>query len=166
MNHRHLPLNADTLANRMKGAGYKTGYIGKWHLVSAPNNADPGFDPDYRIFPIPEELRGGYDYWLASDTLEFTSHSYDGHMFDNDGKIYTSDQGSHFRTHNSEYKCACHEGCLRVPLIACGPGFQGGEVNRNLASLIDLPKTVLAAADADIPEGLAGNPAAGDAWPG
>ena len=31
------------------------------------------------------ERRGGWkDYWLASDVLEFTSHGYDGHMFDGD----------------------------------------------------------------------------------
>jgi hypothetical protein len=29
--------------------------------------------------------RGGYDYWLAADVLEFTSHGYDGHMFDGNG---------------------------------------------------------------------------------
>jgi len=40
---------------------------------------------DFRTKPVPLERRGGYDYWLASDTLEFTSHSYDGHMFDADG---------------------------------------------------------------------------------
>jgi uncharacterized sulfatase len=29
--------------------------------------------------------RGGYkDFWLASDALEHTSHSYDGHMFSAD----------------------------------------------------------------------------------
>jgi uncharacterized sulfatase len=34
---------------------------------------------------VPPERRGGYkDYWLVSDVLEFTSHGYDGHMFDAD----------------------------------------------------------------------------------
>ena len=32
--------------------------------------------------PIPPKRRGGYkDYWIAFDLLEFTSHGYDGHMF-------------------------------------------------------------------------------------
>ncbi|MBM3213033.1 arylsulfatase, partial [Candidatus Poribacteria bacterium] len=40
---------------------------------------------DFRIKPVPPERRGNYkDFWLASDVLEFTSHSYDGHMFDGD----------------------------------------------------------------------------------
>ena len=262
-NHRHLPLNADTLARRMKDAGYKTGYIGKWHLASGPNEYDKGCNPDYRIFPVPEEYRGGYEYWLAADALEATSHSYDGHMFDNDNNtrkfplhryradahtdwvleyleeqtedepfflfvsyiephhqndhecyegpkgskeywanyeipgdlaglpgdwvenfpdylgccnaldnavgrvneklkelslddntlvIYTSDHGTHFRTRNREYKRSCHDGCLRVPMILNGPGFKGGVTNENLVSLIDVPKTILTAAEAEIPE--------------
>ncbi|MCX7934327.1 MAG: sulfatase-like hydrolase/transferase, partial [Planctomycetota bacterium] len=44
-------------------------------------------DQNYREKPVPLHLRGGYqDFWIASDVLEFTSHSYDGHMFDADGK--------------------------------------------------------------------------------
>ena len=32
---------------------------------------------------MPLERRGGYkDYWLAADVLEFTSHGYDGYMYD------------------------------------------------------------------------------------
>jgi uncharacterized sulfatase len=71
----------------MKDAGYKTGYIGKWHLASGPNELDNDYNPDYRIFPIPEKHRGGYEYWLAADCLEGTSHSYDGHMYDNDNAM-------------------------------------------------------------------------------
>ena len=72
-----LPPGEKTLAHFLSGAGYEVGYIGKWHLGSNR----PG-DPD-RIQAVPPERRGGYtDYWLASDTLESTSHGYDGHMFD------------------------------------------------------------------------------------
>ncbi len=263
VNDRHLPLNADTLARRMKAAGYTTGYIGKWHLASGPNRFDEGMVPDHRVLPVPKEFRGGYDYWLASDVLEFTSHAYDGHMFDGNGKprffkptrfrvdcqtdwveeylekqtkdnpfflfvsyiephhqndhrcyegptgskerwanyeipgdlaglpgdwvenypdylgcchaldnavgrvrkklkalgmdentvvIYTSDHGSHFKTRNGEYKRSCHDGCLRIPMIAYGPGFKGGEVNQNLASLIDIPRTILSIAGGEVPE--------------
>lgn len=262
INHRHLPLNADTLARRMNQAGYKTGYIGKWHLASGPNRFDEGVDPDCRVLPVPKEFRGGYDYWLASDVLEYTSHAYDGHMFDNGGKprffkptrfradcqtdwveeylekqasdapfflfvsyiephhqndhrcyqgpngskerwanydipgdlaglpgdwvenypdylgccnaldnavgrvrrklkalgmddntviIYTSDHGSHFKTRNGEYKRSCHDACLRIPMIFNGPGFRTGEVNENLASLIDIPRTILSIAGAAVP---------------
>jgi arylsulfatase A-like enzyme len=63
--------DAVTLAHCFGEAGYATGYIGKWHLASQD--------------PIPKAERGGYDYWLASNLLEFTSDAYDAVMFDNDG---------------------------------------------------------------------------------
>ncbi len=71
-----LPLDATTLAHRLRGAGYEAGYIGKWHLASTTGEVN------YREAPVPPERRGGYaDHWLASDVLEFTSHGYGGHLF-------------------------------------------------------------------------------------
>lgn len=263
-----LPLNEVTLAQRLSQRGYEVGYIGKWHLASTHGLGDA--DIDYRTKSVPPERRGGYvDHWLASDVLEFTSHSYDGHMFDSDGNqkdfpqgryrvdahtdwvldylrtrdrakpfflfvsyiephhqndhnqyegphgskeqfadyqvpgdlvdtegdwrenypdylgcinsldenvgrirdeleqldlaedtllIYTSDHGSHFRTRNSEYKRSCHEGCIRIPMLACGPGFGGGKTISDLVSLIDLPPTVLAAAGVEPPDTMKGRP--------
>lgn len=82
-NHRMLPLDEKTIAHHLAGNGYATGYIGKWHLASCGPLNGPD---DCRIKAVPPERRGGYkDFWLASDALEFTSHSYDGHMFDMDG---------------------------------------------------------------------------------
>jgi uncharacterized sulfatase len=91
-------------------------------------------------------------------------------MADNTLIIYTSDHGSHFRTRNSEYKRSCHDGCIRVPMVLCGPGFRsecpaagaaGGRVVRQLASLIDLPPTVLAAGGAPVPPAMRGRPLQG-----
>lgn len=80
-NNCALPLNATTIAHRLSTAGYEVGYIGKWHLASGPEE-----DVNYREAPVPPERRGGYkDYWLAADVLEFTSHPFEGHMFDADG---------------------------------------------------------------------------------
>lgn len=72
--------------------------------------------------------------------------------------FYASDHGSHFRTRNDEYKRSCHDGCIRIPMIAYGPGFQGGKKVESLVSLIDLPKTFLATANIDAPEKWQGNP--------
>lgn len=77
-----LPQSERTMAHYLSDAGYEVGYIGKWHLASTDRNGQE----DFRERPVPMERRGGYkDFWIASDVLEFTSHSYDGHMFDADG---------------------------------------------------------------------------------
>ena len=67
-----LPEDNRTLAHYFGEAGYDTAYIGKWHL------ADSGSGP------VPPEQRGGYQYWLASNILEFTSDAYDLVMYDGD----------------------------------------------------------------------------------
>jgi arylsulfatase A-like enzyme len=261
------------LAHQMRQAGYEVGYIGKWHLASTGivhPGARPGQDVkcNLRTEAVPPEFRGGYDdYWLASDTLEYTSHSYDGHMFDGDGQrrefpegrfradaqtdwvieylqtrtgekpfflfvsyiephhqndhecfegprgskdrfrnytvpgdlqrtegdwrkempdylgcckslddnlgriraeldrlgladntliLYTSDHGCHFRTRNKEYKRSCHDNCVRIPMVACGPGFAGGKVVSELVSLIDIPSTIVAAGGAPVPDHFEG----------
>ena len=72
-------------------------------------------------------------------------------VWDNTILIYTSDHGSHFCTRNAEYKRSCHEGCTHVPLIICGPGFEGGKKIDQLVSLLDLPATLLDCAGIAIP---------------
>lgn len=69
-NNIPLPGNAKTLAHHFGAAGYATAYIGKWHLASTN--------------PVPAAERGGYEYWLASNLLEFTSDAYDTILYDND----------------------------------------------------------------------------------
>lgn len=78
-NHRMLPLGEKTIAHYLSAAGYEVGYIGKWHLAS--EGPAGGLD-DFMTKSVPLERRGGYkDFWMASDVLEFTSHSYDGYVF-------------------------------------------------------------------------------------
>ncbi len=80
-----LPQTEKTIANYLSAAGYEVGYLGKWHLAST--HGMPTGNANYSRSPVPMERRGGYrDFWLASDVLEFTSHSYDGHMFDAQGR--------------------------------------------------------------------------------
>ncbi len=82
-NHCRLPPGERTLAHWLGEQGYETAYIGKWHLASGGRYNGPD---DFRTRPVPLDRRGGYcDFWLASDVLEFTSHAYDGHMFDSAG---------------------------------------------------------------------------------
>jgi arylsulfatase A-like enzyme len=68
-----LPADVPTLGRAFRDAGYATGYIGKWHLAGDE--------------PVPPEQRGGYDYWLASNALEFTSDAYRCELYDGEGQL-------------------------------------------------------------------------------
>ncbi|OHD69454.1 MAG: arylsulfatase [Spirochaetes bacterium RBG_13_68_11] len=74
-----IPMRRDlpTLAGCFRGAGYRTAYIGKWHLASHPG-APRG--------PVAEADRAGYEEWLAADALEHTSEEYRTVLYDTDGK--------------------------------------------------------------------------------
>ena len=78
-NHLKLDTSATTLARCFSQAGYRTGYIGKWHL----GGVEPGIQ-DWNQAPVTEELRGGYEYWLGADLPEFVSDEYHTILFDND----------------------------------------------------------------------------------
>lgn len=70
-----LPTNATTLAHHFARAGYETAYVGKWHLAD-----------DAVAGPVRAEQRGGYQRWLASNLLEFTSDAYQTTMYDEDNR--------------------------------------------------------------------------------
>lgn len=77
-----LPSGVKTLANYLEEAGYETAYVGKWHLASQGELEKPPVI-DHSVTAVPLELRGGYTgFWRAADILEFTSHGYDGYVFD------------------------------------------------------------------------------------
>lgn len=72
-----LPPETTTLADMFGAAGYRTAYIGKWHLA----------DVDV-AGPVRPEQRGGYEYWMAANLLEFTSDAYRTTLFDADGAAH------------------------------------------------------------------------------
>lgn len=258
-----LPGHIKPLAAYFNEAGYDTAYIGKWHLAS---DWLPKVGLHCEKTAVPKERQGGYRYWRAADVLEFTSHGYDGYVFDGDGNqidfkgyradcinafgleylekgrdpekpffmflsqiephhqndhgcyegyretvhdyqdypipedlaflkgdyreaypdyisasnrldynvgrmvaklkelglyedtviIYTSDHGSHFKTRNQEYKRSCHDACTHTPLIISGGAFKGGIKERRLASLLDLPPTLLSVAGIPVPDSYMG----------
>jgi arylsulfatase A-like enzyme len=67
-----LPEGTKTLAHYFKEAGYQTGYIGKWHLADEE--------------PVTKPRRGGYEYWLASEILEFASDAYDTVLYNEENE--------------------------------------------------------------------------------
>ncbi len=87
-NNIMLPAGVKTLGSYIEEAGYETAYIGKWHLASDGELEEPP-RIDHTVTAIPRELRGGYTgFWRAADVLEFTSHGYDGFVFDeNDQRV-------------------------------------------------------------------------------
>jgi arylsulfatase A-like enzyme len=79
-----LPIRTDakTLATACRDAGYTANYIGKWHLGPTGPDRSPA-----SVGPVPAPYRGGFlDLWEASNELEWTSHPYEGDLFDSAGK--------------------------------------------------------------------------------
>lgn len=64
-----------TLGEAFAGAGYRTGYIGKWHVYGSPEGRW-----ERRLSPIPREKRFGFDYWKACECTHNYARSlyYDG----------------------------------------------------------------------------------------
>jgi arylsulfatase A-like enzyme len=70
-----LRTDAQTIATAFRQAGYTANYVGKWHLAA------------HTTGPVTPEHRGGFlDFWEASNVLEFTSHPYEGDIYDTEGK--------------------------------------------------------------------------------
>jgi arylsulfatase A-like enzyme len=77
-----------TLASVLRGNGYTSNFVGKWHLapVEKSNSATLGF--------VPKQYRGGFlDFWEGSNVLELTSSPYEGTIWSGDGTpIHFQDQ--------------------------------------------------------------------------
>jgi arylsulfatase A-like enzyme len=65
MNDVSLNPRAETLAKVLGGAGYDTGYIGKWHLNGEGRSAF-----------IPRARRQGFDYWKVLECTHDYNHSF------------------------------------------------------------------------------------------
>ena len=73
-----------TLATELRKAGYTANYVGKWHM--APGSEAEGGGRG----PVKEEHRGGFlDLWEASNALEFSTHPYEGTIWDRDNNPIT-----------------------------------------------------------------------------
>ncbi len=80
--HNGLGLRQDlpTLATELRKAGYTANYIGKWHLAPGSESRGGGRGA------VKPEFRGGFDdFWEASNELEWSSHPYEGTIWDRDG---------------------------------------------------------------------------------
>ncbi len=78
MTQNHFPLRGDQtfLAQCLKDAGYRTGYVGKWHLEGGPK---PGF--------VPPDRRFGFEHFVGFNR----GHDYKSSIyFDDEGQAYHS----------------------------------------------------------------------------
>ena len=123
----------------------------------------------FRDYPVPGDLAGREGDWreqlpdylgccksLDDNVGRIVAALKELGIYDNTVIFYTSDHGCHFRTRNGEYKRSCHDSSVHIPLIAKGPGFDGGHVVRELVSLIDFAPSLLAAAGIPKPEQMRG----------
>jgi arylsulfatase A-like enzyme len=69
-----IPLrpNATTLGEAFAKAGYRTGYIGKWHLYGSPKGEN-----ERRLDYIPPDKRFGFDYWKVCEC----THNYNKSLY-------------------------------------------------------------------------------------
>lgn len=66
-----LQPNGPALAEVFKDEGYRTGYIGKWHLYGSPDGRYGRRDAY-----IPEDQRLGFDYWKAAEVCHDYNKSF------------------------------------------------------------------------------------------
>lgn len=64
--------NGVTMGEAFAGAGYRTGYIGKWHLYGSP-----GGNNERRLDYIPPDKRFGFEYWKACEC----THEYNRSLY-------------------------------------------------------------------------------------
>ncbi|MFB3825410.1 MAG: sulfatase [Bryobacteraceae bacterium] len=57
-----LPEGQQTIAHVFRGAGYHTGYFGKWHLAGIHESEGRS-----ALRPVPPAKRGGFDTWVGYD---------------------------------------------------------------------------------------------------
>ena len=170
----HTDFVLDYLQNRNQEKPFFlfVSYIEPHHQNNAGHYQGPeGSKRRFRTYPVPEDLiwQGGGDWAEEYPDYLGCCASLDENagrivellkqqgIYENTIIVYTSDHGSHFKTRNMEYKRSCHDGCVRVPLIIRGPGFTGGKVVEGLASLIDLPITLLQSGGIEIPKEMQGD---------
>lgn len=72
INDVELKPNGITLGEAFTRAGYRTGYIGKWHLYGSPKGLY-----ERRLAYIPPEKRFGFDYWKACEC----THDYNKSLY-------------------------------------------------------------------------------------
>jgi arylsulfatase A-like enzyme len=76
-----LPADIPTVAKAFRTAGYTANYAGKWHLSLEKH------DDTSTLGWVPPQFRGGFDdWWEGSNVMEWTSHPYEGSIWNGAGE--------------------------------------------------------------------------------
>ncbi|WP_269522154.1 sulfatase-like hydrolase/transferase [Coraliomargarita parva] len=70
-----LKADSPKLAELFAAAGYRTSYIGKWHLSEQEEEG-----------PVPAHARAGYQDWLAANATELVSGPYSARLWNEDNR--------------------------------------------------------------------------------
>lgn len=73
-NDKQLNTNSTCIAEAYKNNGYKTGYIGKWHINGRDNCVTV---QESRNRPVPKERRRGFDFWKVNEC----THDYNNSVY-------------------------------------------------------------------------------------
>ncbi|NLE57791.1 MAG: sulfatase [Planctomycetes bacterium] len=103
-----LSRDAVSLAQAFAGAGYKTAYIGKWHL-----------DGHGRSSFIPPERRQGFEFWRACEC----THNYNHSLFygDTDEKQYWKGYDAEAQTAKAQAYIKAHKNEPFLLVLSWGP---------------------------------------------
>ena len=128
-----------------------------------------GMEKEFASFTPPGDLKEGIGNWekeyaaylaccksIDNNVKRVRQALGEKGLLENTLIIFSSDHGCHFKTRPGEYKRTCHESSIRIPMVIHGPGFTGGQVVDEFASILDIPATIIAAAGIDVPEYIRG----------
>jgi len=114
-----------TLAGEFRKAGYSANLLGKWHL--APGTEAEGGGRGY----VKPEFRGGFlDLWEGANEFEWTTHPYEGTIFDRDGKeiVFKDEYRVDFVTDRAEkFLRQKHDKPFLLYISQLEPHFQNDE---------------------------------------
>ncbi len=121
---------------------------------------NPYIPPDLRPFPGDWPFQAANYYGDCKSIDESMGRIFqtlrDQNLEDNTIVLFVSDHGCHFRTRNQEYKRSPHDSSIHIPLIIQGPGFNKARRISEMAGLVDIAPSLLAALGLPIPASMQG----------